>query len=190
MLFLPAESFLSAALEAEPALLEDAAARNVVLATPTTLIALLRTVAYGWTTETLAERTREIHELGRELYARLGTVGRHLDKLGRSLKGSVEAYNSTVGSLETRVLVTARHFADVADLDEELPEARPVQDAPRSLTAAELLDAVALQRPGPDRAQEPAWLRWSAARRPTVKEAHPPCGKRATGRAAGSPDCR
>ncbi len=94
VLFLPAESFLSAALEAEPGLLEYAAARNVVLATPTTLIALLRTVAYGWTTETLAERTREIHELGRELYARLGVVGRHLDKLGRSLKGSVDAYNS------------------------------------------------------------------------------------------------
>jgi DNA recombination protein RmuC len=147
VLFLPAESFLSAALEAEPGLLEHAAARNVVLATPTTLIALLRTVAYGWTTETLAERTREIHELGRELYSRLGTVGRHLDKLGRSLKGSVDAYNSTVGSLETRVFVTARHFADVADLDDHLPAVRPVEDAPRALTAAELLDAVADERP-------------------------------------------
>jgi DNA recombination protein RmuC len=147
VLFLPAESFLSAALEAEPGLLEHAAARNVVLATPTTLIALLRTVAYGWTTETLAERTREIHELGRELYSRLGTVGRHLDKLGRSLKGSVDAYNSTVGSLETRVFVTARHFADVADLDDNLPAVRPVEDAPRALTAAELLDAVADERP-------------------------------------------
>jgi DNA recombination protein RmuC len=147
VLFLPAESFLSAALDAEPGLLEHAAARNVVLATPTTLIALLRTIAYGWTTETLAERTREIHELGRELYSRLGTVGRHLDKLGRSLKGSVDAYNSTVGSLETRVFVTARHFADVADLDEQLPGPRPVEDAPRPLTAAELLEAVAEQRP-------------------------------------------
>jgi DNA recombination protein RmuC len=147
VLFLPAESFLSAALDAEPTLLEHAAGRNVVLATPTTLIALLRTVAYGWTTETLAERTREIHELGRELHARLGTVGRHLDKLGRSLKGSVDAYNSTVGSLETRVLVTARHFADVADLDEQIPVVRPVDDAPRPLTAAELLDVVAVERP-------------------------------------------
>jgi DNA recombination protein RmuC len=147
VLFMPAESFLSAALDAEPGLLEHAAARNVVLATPTTLIALLRTVAYGWTTETLAERTREIHELGRELYSRLGTVGRHLDKLGRSLRGSVDAYNSTVGSLETRVFVTARHFADVADLAEPLPGPRPVEDAPRALTAAELLEAVAAQRP-------------------------------------------
>jgi DNA recombination protein RmuC len=147
VLFMPAESFLSAALDAEPGLLEHAAARNVVLATPTTLIALLRTIAYGWTTETLAERTREIHELGRDLYDRLGTVGRHLDKLGRSLKGSVEAFNSAVGSLETRVFVTARHFADVADLDQPLPGPRPVEDAPRALTAAELLEAVAEERP-------------------------------------------
>jgi len=147
VLFLPAESFLSAALEAEPGLLEHAAARNVVLATPTTLIALLRTVAHGWTTETLAERTREIHELGRDLYSRLGVVGRHLDKLGRSLKGSVEAYNSAVGSLESRVFVTARHFADVADLDDALPGPRPVEDVPRALTAAELLDVVADERP-------------------------------------------
>jgi DNA recombination protein RmuC len=156
VLFMPAESFLSAALDADAGLLEHAAARNVVLATPTTLIALLRTIAYGWTTETLAERTREIHELGRELYDRLGTVGRHLDKLGRSLKASIDAYNSTVGSLETRVFVTARHFADVADLDQPLPGPRPVEDAPRALTAAELLEAVAEERPElPDPAPTP-----------------------------------
>jgi DNA recombination protein RmuC len=147
VLFLPAESFLSAALDVEPGLLEHAAARNVVLATPTTLIALLRTIAYGWTTETLAERTREIHELGRDLYTRLGVVGRHLDKLGRSLRGSVDAYNSAIGSLETRVFVTARHFADVADLGDTLPGPRPVEDAPRALTAPELLAAVAEERP-------------------------------------------
>jgi DNA recombination protein RmuC len=147
VLFLPAESFLSAALDVEPGLLEHAAARNVVLATPTTLIALLRTIAYGWTTETLAERTREIHELGRDLYTRLGVVGRHLHKLGRSLRGSVDAYNRAIGSLETRVFVTARHFADVADLGETLPGPRPVEDAPRALTAPELLAAVAEERP-------------------------------------------
>ncbi|MBO9524381.1 MAG: DNA recombination protein RmuC [Nocardioidaceae bacterium] len=146
VLFVPAESSLAAALEAEPGLLEYAAARNVVLASPTTLIALLRTVAHGWTTETLAERTREIHQLGRDLYGRLGTVGRHLDKLGRSLKGSVEAYNSAVGSLEQRVFVTARHFRDVADLHEPLPAPRPVEEAPRPLSAVELLDAVAEDR--------------------------------------------
>ncbi|HET6152557.1 MAG TPA: DNA recombination protein RmuC [Marmoricola sp.] len=142
VLFLPAESFLSAALEADSGLLEYAAARNVVLATPTTLIALLRTVAHGWSTEALAERTREIHQLGRDLYSRLGTVGRHLDKLGRSLKSSVESYNSAVGSLESRVLVTARHFSDVADFDEELPAPQPVTEAPRPLSAIELLDGV------------------------------------------------
>jgi DNA recombination protein RmuC len=139
VLFVPAESFLSAALEAEPGLLEYAASRNVVLATPTTLIALLRTVAHGWTTETLAERTREIHQLGRDLYGRLGTVGRHLDKLGRSLKSSVESYNSAIGSLETRVLVTARHFSDVAELGDELVSPAPVTEAPRPLSAVELL---------------------------------------------------
>ncbi|MCW2786467.1 MAG: rmuC [Marmoricola sp.] len=147
VLFVPAESFLSAALEAEPGLLEYAATRNVILASPTTLIALLRTVAHGWTTETLAERTREIHQLGRDLYSRLGTVGRHLDKLGRSLKSSVESYNSAVGSLENRVFVTARHFSDVAEIDEPLPAPRPVEDAPRPLSAVELLDAVAEPRP-------------------------------------------
>ncbi|MCX6397894.1 MAG: DNA recombination protein RmuC [Propionibacteriales bacterium] len=147
VLFLPAESFLSAALDADSGLLEYAAGRNVVLATPTTLIALLRTVAHGWTTATLAERTAEVHQLGRDLYARLGTVGGHLDKLGRSLKSSVEAYNSAIGSIETRVLVTARHFADVAELDQQLPVLRPVEDGPRVLTAVELLDAVADPRP-------------------------------------------
>jgi DNA recombination protein RmuC len=146
VLFVPSESSLAAALDAEPGLLEYAAGRNVVLASPTTLIALLRTVAHGWTTETLAERTREIHQLGRDLYTRLGTVGRHLDKLGRSLRGSVEAYNSAVGSLENRVLVTARHFRDVADLDEPLPAPLPVEEAPRPLSAVELLDAVAEPR--------------------------------------------
>ncbi len=153
VLFMPAESFLSAALDAEPELLEYAAARNVVLATPTTLIALLRTVAHGWTTEVLAERTREIHQLGRDLYSRLGTVGRHLDKLGRSLKSSVESYNSAVGSLENRVFVTARHFSDVAELAEPLVAPRPVEEAPRPLSAVELLDAVAeprLELPGLD----------------------------------------
>lgn len=147
VLFLPAESFLSAALDADIDLLEHAAARNVVLATPTTLIALLRTVAHGWTTETLAERTHEIHQLGRDLYARLRTVGGHFDKLGRSLKSSVEAYNSAVGSLESRVLVTARHFSDVAEFDQPLPHLLPVQDGPRPLTAFELLEAVADPRP-------------------------------------------
>ena len=91
-----------------------------MIATPTTLIALLRTIAHGWTTEALAERTREIHELGRELHTRIGVMGAHLDKVGRSLKGAVEAFNGAVGSIESRVLVTARQFEDIGVTREPL----------------------------------------------------------------------
>ena len=147
VLFVPAESFLATALEADPSLLSYAATRDVVIATPTTLIALLRTIAHGWTTEVLAERTREIHELGRELHARIGVMGGHLDKVGRSLKGAVEAFNSAVGSVESRVLVTARQFEDIGVAREPLAPVTPVEQVPRPLTAAELLDAVADERP-------------------------------------------
>ena len=147
VLFVPGESFLSAALEAEPSLLEYAAAKHVVLATPTTLIALLRTVAYAWTQETLADKAREIHELGRELHERLGTMGGHLDKLGRALTSAIGSYNKAVGSLETRVLVSARRFHDleVGRGGLEAPEA--VTEAARPLTAGELLETVAEARP-------------------------------------------
>ena len=147
VMFVPAESFLAAALDTDPSLLTYAATKDVVIATPTTLIALLRTIAHGWTTEVLAERTREIHELGRELHGRLGVMGSHLDKVGRSLKGAVEAYNSAIGSIESRVLVTARQFEDIGVARERLPVVRPVTHVPRPLTAAELLDAVAEARP-------------------------------------------
>ncbi len=120
VMFVPAESFLATALETDPSLLTYAATKDVVIATPTTLIALLRTVAHGWTTEALAERTREIHELGRELHTRIGVMGGHLDKVGRSLKSAVEAFNSAVGSIESRVLVTARQFEDIGVTREEL----------------------------------------------------------------------
>lgn len=126
VLFLPAESFLSAALGADNSLIEYAAAREVVLATPTTLIALLRTVAQGWQHEALADRAREIHTLGRDLHERLGTMASHFDSLGRSLNASVGHYNSAVGSLESRVLVSARRFHDLAVTDAELPIPRPV----------------------------------------------------------------
>ncbi|HET7351377.1 MAG TPA: DNA recombination protein RmuC [Marmoricola sp.] len=147
VMFVPAESFLAAALETDPALLDWAAERNVVIATPTTLIALLRTVAHGWTTEALAERTREIHELGRELHARIGVMGGHLDKVGRALKGAVEAFNAAVGSVESRVLVTARQFEDIGVTRSALDPVRPVAHSPRPLTAVELLEAVADERP-------------------------------------------
>ncbi len=147
VLFVPGESFLSAALEAEPSLLEHAAERQVVLATPTTLIALLRTVAYAWTQHRLADNAREIHELGRDLHERLSTMGGHLDRVGRSLTASVSAYNRAVGSLENRVLVSARRFTDLGVGGEPLATPVAVVDAPRPLTAAELLETVAEPRP-------------------------------------------
>ena len=161
VLFVPGESFLSAALEAEPTLLEYAADKQVVLATPTTLIALLRTVAYAWTQQTLADNAQEIHELGRDLYDRLATMSGHLDRLGRSLTGAVSSYNRAVGSLENRVLVSARRFGGLGIGGDELERPVAVVEVARPLTAAELLEAVAEQRPElpgldtPDPAQPP-----------------------------------
>ena len=147
VLFVPGESFLSAALEAEPGLLEYAATRQVVLSTPTTLIALLRTVAYAWTQEALADKARDIHTLGRELYDRIGVMGGHLDKLGRALTGAVTSYNKAIGSLETRVLVSARKFVEMEVSDADLPSPTPVTEAARPLTSAELLEEVVERRP-------------------------------------------
>jgi DNA recombination protein RmuC len=146
VLFVPGESFLSAALEADPSLIEHAASRQVVLATPTTLIALLRTVAHAWTQEALADKVHDIHVLGRELHERLATMGDHLDKVGRGLTTAVGAYNRAVGSLESRVLVSARRFTELEVTSTDLPAPEPVTEAPRQLSAAELLDAVAPPR--------------------------------------------
>jgi DNA recombination protein RmuC len=115
--FVPADAVLDAALRADPTLQEHAFARGVVLATPSTLVALLRTVAYTWRQEALARDAREVHELGRDLYQRLTTLGGHVDKLGRSLTGAVEAYNKAVASLESRVFVSARRLRDLGVVD-------------------------------------------------------------------------
>jgi DNA recombination protein RmuC len=133
VLFLPAESFLSAALEADGSLLEHAAEHGVVLASPTTLIALLRTVAHGWRHEALATQAREIHRVGRELHERIGTMSSHLGKLGRSLDTAVTAYNQTVGSWESRVLVAARRFEDLDATDDRLTGPPPVETSPRTV---------------------------------------------------------
>jgi DNA recombination protein RmuC len=111
--FVPADAFLDAALREDHQLLEHAFSRDVVLATPSTLVALLRTIAYTWRQDALAANAAEVHQLGRELYARLSTMGAHVDKLGRSLGAAVESYNQAVGSLESRVLVSARRLNDL-----------------------------------------------------------------------------
>ncbi len=127
VLFVPAESFLAAAMDTDPDLIEFAARHQIVLATPTTLIALLRTVAQGWSHEALAEQAQEIHRIGRDLHSRLGTLSGHLDHVGRSLNAAVEHYNRAMGSLESRVLVTARRFVDLGVTADELPSPRPVE---------------------------------------------------------------
>ncbi len=151
--FVPADAFLDAALREEPALLEHAFGRNVVVATPSTLIALLRTVAYTWRQDALAANAAQVHKLGRELYQRLSTMGGHLDKLGRSLNGAVGSYNQTVSSLEGRVLVTARRMADLKVVDPSETLAAPAQltETARSTQAPELMEhrVVSLARPAP-----------------------------------------
>ena len=123
VLFVPGEAFLAPALEHDPALLEHAYARRVHLATPTTLVSLLRTVAHAWQQEQLTENARAVVAAGKELYARLGTLGGHVDKLGRSLGTAVADYNRTVGSLERTLLPAARRMAELGLADE--PPAAP-----------------------------------------------------------------
>lgn len=140
VMFLPGETIFSAALEQDPSLIEVGVERRVILATPATLIALLHAVAYGWRQERLAENAREISQLGRELYKRLADMGGHLAKLGQSLGISVRAYNSTVASLESRVLPSARRFKelDAAASQHELAELPQLDHLPRDLQSPEL----------------------------------------------------
>lgn len=137
--FIPGEAFLAPALEVESGLLEYAMSRRVLIATPTTLVAMLRTIAYAWQQDALTDQAREVFELGRELYSRLSTLGSHVDKLGRSLGRTVDDFNRTVGSLERSVLSQARKFTTWKVADGELPAPQTVEDAPRPLAAAELV---------------------------------------------------
>jgi DNA recombination protein RmuC len=141
--FVPADAILDAALREDPELLEHAFSRNVVLATPTTLVALLRTIAYTWRQEALAANARQVHELGKDLYRRLATLGGHFDKLGRSLGTAVGAYNEAVGSMERMVLSKARQLAElgVTGPESALPGLEPLATAiPRTLGAPEFSD--------------------------------------------------
>ncbi|MFI7607156.1 DNA recombination protein RmuC [Micromonospora sp. NPDC049366] len=141
VLFVPADPFLDVALQRDPTLLEHAFARNVVLATPATLVALLRTVAYSWRQEALARNATAVRSLARELHGRLATLGDHVGKLGSALGSAVTAYNRAVGSLEARVLVSARKLAELGVSDQELAAPAQVELAPRQPQAPELLDA-------------------------------------------------
>jgi DNA recombination protein RmuC len=140
VMFLPDESYLRVAHEHDPSLQEYAWASNVILASPSTLMVLLRTVAMTWQQETIAESAREVSDLGRELYKRLSTMGTHFAKLGRTLGGAVDAYNQTVGSLERQVLPQARRFEQHGITGIETPEIQPIERQPRPLAAAELVD--------------------------------------------------
>ncbi|MFZ4394273.1 MAG: DNA recombination protein RmuC [Kiritimatiellia bacterium] len=133
VLFLPGESFYGAALEADPTLIEAGVECRVVLATPTTLIALLKAVSFGWRQEALAENAQHISELGRELYKRLADMTGHFEDLGERLRKATESYNKAMGSLESRVLVSARRFEELqaAATDQSIPVLEPIETLPR-----------------------------------------------------------
>jgi DNA recombination protein RmuC len=139
VLFIPGETFFAAALEHDPSLIEEGVNQQVILATPTTLIALLRAVAYGWRQETIADSAKAISDLGRDLYGRLATLTDHVAKVGRGLETAVRSYNEAVGSLETRVLPSARKFREHGvSPTAELAELGAVERGIRPVTAPEL----------------------------------------------------
>ena len=141
VMFVPGEAFLAPALDYDPGLLEHALAKRVHIATPTTLVSMLRTIQYAWQQQALSTNARAVFEVGRELYDRLSGLGKHLDKMGRSLTSSVTAYNAAVGTLETRVLVSARRLAELGITDAELTAPDPISDTARPLSAPELVSA-------------------------------------------------
>ncbi|WP_084125687.1 DNA recombination protein RmuC [Demequina sp. NBRC 110054] len=148
VLFLPAESFLQVATEQDPQLLTDAYESGVVIATPTVLVAMLRTVAHTWKAEALARNAQEVLDTGQELYKRLGTMGEHLARVGKAIDQAGDAYNKTVGSMERQVLPSARRFASLQQIEKGL-ETREVETSIRSINAPELLDPVVAAEDSP-----------------------------------------
>ncbi|MGA1987903.1 MAG: DNA recombination protein RmuC [Candidatus Sulfotelmatobacter sp.] len=135
VMFLPGETFFSAALEQDPGLIEQGVLQRVIPASPTTLIALLKAVAYGWNQDKLARNAQQISNLGKELHERLRKLAVHITGVGTNLDRAVEAYNQAVGSLENRVLVSARKFAELgASVAEDIPELEPIETTARALS--------------------------------------------------------
>ena len=140
VMFLPGEMFFSAALEQDPSLIEAGVEKHVIPASPTTLIALLRAVAYGWQQEAVARDAQQVADLGRRLYESISRLAEHFDRLGSRLRGSIEAYNDAIGSLEGNVLVKARKFKELesAGSGTEIVSIEPIDRVPRMLQAPEL----------------------------------------------------
>jgi len=138
VLFIPGESFLGAALDMDTTLIEDGIQKGVIIATPTTFIALLRAIAFGWRQEQAARNAREVSRLGRELYERIATMIKHFDELGGAIRKATDAYNRTIGSLEARVLPSARRFKDLGVTGQsEIPELEQVENSPRKVETLE-----------------------------------------------------
>jgi len=161
VLFIPGEAFLAPALERDPGLLEHAMARKVHIATPTTLVTMLRTAQYAWQQAALSDNARAVFDLGRELYDRITGLGRHVDSLGKALANAVSAYNQSVGTLESRVLVSARKLNQLGVVEAALEPPRLVEETARALSAPELTAAsspelVTGTETGPEQGGQPA----------------------------------